>query len=589
MAQTNEYDVIIVGAGPSGLSAAQELAEKKLKVCILEAAPYIGGKLISSFTQPLKAPDPSASQEELEAYLKSSPEVSDVVSTKLPIEHGFRVYPENYHNFLSIMRRIKTPEGTVADYLTNVINIANHVDPLPTNTTRRDILLSKLEKVLFGIALYTPYLMCKKRSLKYDDISVVDLFRLENRSPQLQELIKCLTDGLSSGMLNYASSLAIINILMNYYYAPNRTGFRTFDRPTHVALLKPWEAYLKQLGIDILLNHRVTELKLTGTDEGDKQHIKVSEVIATHAEKENHFKAKYIILAIPPDSLLKMISHNYEMVRHDPRLLEVNKIAILPATGVQLYYEKPIKEIGQKLIAGSMMPHPWGLSYVDQTTYWKDPEKYAGSYGIISIYVSITNQSGNYIKKTLQKCNANEIAYEMFTEVEREFKKRKIEIPKRIGYFSHSYHELFPVYHEADSPKVAYHYNGSFNEDLLHLCVMGMYKNRPLPETNYLGNVLLAGAYTKNNSFYVSTMEGASESGRRAANQVLTQLNLPKIQIYPVQVPFWVKLFRGFDRALYAVCLPNLMELLLKLLRKTLNNSKINMDPGIRSYEDLHW
>src|SRR5947208_17048906 len=41
--QTKQYDAIVVGAGPNGLSAAVILAQNGLKVLILEANEMIGG------------------------------------------------------------------------------------------------------------------------------------------------------------------------------------------------------------------------------------------------------------------------------------------------------------------------------------------------------------------------------------------------------------------------------------------------------------------------------------------------------------------------------------------------------------------
>lgn len=585
-----EYDVIIIGGGTSGLAAAHELAEKNVKVCILEAAPFVGGKPISGLGNPLKAIKKSATQAEIDAFLSSKAEENTSLTHTLPTEHGFRVYPENYNNLLSLMKRIPTEGGkNVSHYLTNTLYLAEYPADVTQNQRWYHRLLAKLEKALFGLALYTPYVLCTERSYKYDEIAITELFNLENRSPELQALIVCLTDSLSSGMINRASSLAVINILMNYYYAPGRSGFRTFDRPTHIAWLTPWEKYLRKIGVTIHLNTKVTHFTLDTISKDNQNDMHISEVIAEQDGVKKVFKAKHIICATPVDVLQRLINQNYEMLRYDGRLLDIYNIITLPATGVQLFYEKPFKGMEKKLLAGSMVTHPWGISYVDQNSYWTDPEKYTGTYGVISIYVSVTNQKGRFVNKSLQKCLANEIAYEMFMEVEAEFRSRGIEIPERVGYFAHSYQNE-PYLNKTDNnPVLEHHFNGTWSEDLLHLCVVGMHKWRPVPETKYLGNMTLCGSYTKNNTYYVSTMESASESGRRAASSVLQAMGKEPLTIYEIEPPAIVKGLRKFDKALYTLYLPNPLDLILTLLRKTVKSKHIHMDPSIRSFENLHW
>jgi hypothetical protein len=267
--------------------------------------------------------------------------------------------------------------------------------------------------------------------------------------------------------------------------------------------------------------------------------------------------------------------------------LNIFKISTLPATGVQLYYEKPFIAFKNQIVAGSMAKHPWGISYVDQSCYWDNPEKYCGKYGVISIYTAITNQAGKYIKKPMIKCTANEVAYEMFTEIENDFKKRGFHIPKRIGFCAHSYTDK-KEFHQ-NEPSILYHFADSLTQDQLHLCTLGMWQFRPQSDVFYLGNIILCGAYTQNHTFFVSTMESASESGRRGANAILLKMNLSPIKICEVPLPKHIHLFRKFDQLLYQCFLPNPLDLLLKLFRKILNTSKVHMDLSVQKHEDLHW
>lgn len=575
---TEEYDVIIIGGGPSGLTAAQELSEKNLKVCVLEAAPYIGGKPISAIEAPNTPPPLENSA--IKEYLATSP--TQIENLALPWEHGFRVYPENYCNLMSIMEKIPHPSGgTVKEYFTNELMLAKNPHPIQKNTGFKNKLLSKLEAIFFGLALYTPFILCKNRALKYDEISVNDFFHLNNRSPEMKDVILFLTDSLSSGMLSRTSALAVINILLNFYYAPGRTGFRTFNRPTHLAWLDPWENHLKNLNVTIHKNTRVIGFNF------HEHPLKIDTVVAMQNDKEIHFRGKYVICALPVDRIIEIINHNYEILRFDPRLIDLYKITTLPATGVQLYYETRIEGIEKQCFAGSVMTHPWGVSFVDQTSIWDQPEEYAKKHGVISVYTAITNQRGKYIKKSMQHCTANEIAYEMFMNFEDELKIRSIPIPKRIGYTAHSYHQ--PIQSNSHNPVKEYHLINHLSEDLLHLCTTGMWKSRPKPETIYLGNLILCGSYTQCHNYYVSTMESAAESGKRAANTILRRFDLPTTVVLDVPLPSFIKLLRKFDHFLFTLFLPNPMDLLYRLFRRFLNTRSVHMDPAIRSYENLHW
>src|SRR5437868_913022 len=113
---TTEYDVVIIGAGPSGLSAAHELAEQGLKVCVLEANEYIGGKPISWLSYPYKA------LEEGDDWKGFCEKPLEKIATLLPGEHAFRVYPDNYQNLISIMKRIpRRPEDGPGDVTRNFV------------------------------------------------------------------------------------------------------------------------------------------------------------------------------------------------------------------------------------------------------------------------------------------------------------------------------------------------------------------------------------------------------------------------------------------------------------------------------------
>jgi hypothetical protein len=570
-----KYDVLVFGSGPSGLTAAHELAERGYKVCVLEKDSFIGGKPVSGFGHPYKA-------------------ISGKLDKNLymPMEHAFRVYPENYLNLIDVMKRIPHPEGgNVTDYFTNELHVASNTNNIPENVSFLSMIQSKLEFIFFLLALFIPYSLYEERSLeKYDKIYLSELMEINKRSPQMKQYLQRLAGSAASGNPRIMSSISVINLLLNYYLAPNSSGFRTFKRPTNIAWIYPWIDYLESLKVTFLTSHQVIGFDFDPINSLECPKIKCLKIITPKGIVS--MSAKYYISAIPANNVVDLIESNLQMVRYDPRLYSMYKIVTLPATGVQLYYDRPIKELSKQFILMSLTDHPWELTYIDQSTYWDDDytsdiKGNRKKYGVITIYTAVLNEPGRIIPLTIAECTAEQIAEEMFTEVEREFKKRGIPMGKknRVGYACHDFQNPTKSKHEFS------HLGNDIDDERLHFCVPDMYKVRPKPETVYLRNLILAGAYTQNKTYYVSTMESASESGKRAAQTVLSRLKSKKnkVNIYEsVNPPWFIKLLRNFDSFLYSLGLPNPFDLLLDMLRRILWTSNTNMDKSIQNIQDMN-
>src|SRR5262245_16143339 len=88
--------VVVLGAGVTGLTAAQELLERGFQVTIVDGRPEPGGKARSYMTKPWRPGD--------------TVEFGDA----LPGEHGFRFFPGFYRHLDATMRKIPVGRGRTA-------------------------------------------------------------------------------------------------------------------------------------------------------------------------------------------------------------------------------------------------------------------------------------------------------------------------------------------------------------------------------------------------------------------------------------------------------------------------------------------
>jgi len=617
------YDVVIIGAGPSGLSCAHELAEKGLRVCVLEATSVFGGKPIAWLSKAFEAGS-------VDEPLKALDHVRD-----LPGEHSFRVFPTNYFNLLDIMARIPHPDGgSVKDKLVNVLALAAYpADAYPPKNTRLiDQVRAKLELVVFGLGLFMPFLIDQKRAVaKYDELLLSDHMQYTKRSPEMRSFLDRIAGSASSGNPRMMSAIAVVNLLLNYLLAPNHSGLQTFSMPTHKAWLEPWETYLtRTLKVSIKKNSPLVRFEYSSIASQDAPSVTGAVVHDLESGREIVYRARHFVCGIPANNLADLINQNLQMIRYDPKIQCVFNVHTLPATGVQLFYQggniadpsNPLT-LNKKILTASLMQHPWELSILVQNSYWTDPAKWCGAgtgdaaITCVTIYTAVLNEPGLNYKKTILECTPQEIATEMFDAFEVELTRRHIQIPpKRLGFFCHDFQpnkKKWPdamkhaTLHLAESgPKVVpYAADGTESyafmntrpgdSERLHLCVPNMYKQRPTSDTFFFNNLLLCGAYTRNESYYVSTMESASESGRLAADTILKARAVgggggggggcksgKGIHVYRViesSLPKWVIACRRLDRLLTKLRLPNPLEGIFQTLKKHVNSTKIHMDP----------
>lgn len=348
-----EYDVIIVGAGPSGLALAQIASSTGKTVLILEKDNEIGGcHKVHRFKEP-----------ESEEMLFS--------------EHGPRVYSSAFFNFKTLLNHMN-------------INFTDLFTPYKFNfTTIGGISASKLKPMeIFYFAV--EFLKLTLNSRHGLTSSVNSFARDKNFSEETIDYLDAvcrLTDGATAETYSLNQFLMLIDEQALY-------GLYQPVRPNDIGLFKVWKEYLEDNGVEFRLNTPVT------TIEYDQSHI---------ISVNSNLSAENYVFAIPPESLVKlpigdMFGENEMLKTYSKSTEYINYISII-------YHWNEPQEFPP---IWGFPKNDWGIGFIILSDYMKFDE--STSKTVISMVITKTKSISSLTGKTAEDSTDEEKALEVLRQ-----------------------------------------------------------------------------------------------------------------------------------------------------------------------------
>jgi uncharacterized protein with NAD-binding domain and iron-sulfur cluster len=522
-------DVLVIGGGVGGLSAAQELAERDIDVTVCEANGRFGGKARS-------------------IPIDGEPALQG--------EHGFRFFPAFYDHVVDTMARIPDGDGTVEDNLvvTGETLIARPDSPdriADTHTPESvrgwldalrpafadDLPASDVRFVLERL-LYLLTACEKRREQELDNVSWWEFIDADNRSQALRDRLSYATQSLVALRPEVGSARTIGTIFLQLLFGQLDTSKpteRILNGPTSEAWIDPWVSYLDSLGVDLRANTPVDRLAFDG-----------ERVTGAVLADGTPLRADEFVLAVPVETAPDFATP--EMVREAPSLGRIDRLDTAWMNGVQFYLSEDVSLVeGHQVYAGA----PWALTSISQRQFWTGYDFEENSpddvEGVLSVIASDWDTPGVLYDRPARNCTREEIVEETWTQVKQYLNNGETVLTDdmRVDWF------LDPALVETD--------DGVENTSPLLINTVGSLRNRP-PADVGIENLTLASDYVRTNSDLAS-MESANEAGRRAANAILDRRGRREsARIWDLSEPAVFEPFKQQDRVRYRLGLPHPAE-----------------------------
>jgi uncharacterized protein with NAD-binding domain and iron-sulfur cluster len=505
--ERNMPEVIIVGSGLAGISAATRLIEQGFDITLYEQNDFLGGKLGAH----------------------RDGEGDD------PHEHCYHMYLNWYNNFWQFMREIGalnkfissevigyrrpgdkqtrqglTNAGSLATVLTNLFNgVAPPADQFISAYSLLDLIGTQ---AMSGRVL--------------EQTSVSNFFRTRGYCTDASIDVSTRTLAEAFASPSYLSSARSYQSLIKYGYYNPTPSLWLLTQNTNDAIFEPWGKHLqaraKELGrrFEIQRRTQVQELHLT---HGEVRELTIGTVRGNPTTERgapikvnNPRKVEVrgdLLLAVPPRALGHLVSS--EVAAHAPMLEKVRLLRSEPMISLDLYFKRKIPGLNKNITV--LLDSKYTLSLLDNSLVWKDPPA-GGSY--LNVISSNADLIVDY---------PNDVILDIVLKELQRFLEFKFD-PKVDDQKSR----------DDDVDYARCHVQTNVGEELF-VNQVGSWENRP-KATCDIPNLFLAGDFCQT-VVDVVTVEGAVVSGLNAAEALRRKhgigkpIDIVRPDSYPAIVP----------------------------------------------------
>jgi 15-cis-phytoene desaturase len=546
-------NVIVIGGGVGGLTAAHELAERGFDVHVYEAGPDWGGKARS---QPVAGSGTAGRRD-------------------LPGEHGFRFYPHFYKHVIDLMKRTPvagtagctvdqqlrpTTESAIAlvDEDTWYRFYRRRVDKPYDVLEAMELFFQELDFDASDFGQFTVKILQfftssdGRRLGEYDRMSWWEFLGGDRYSPKFQRQLRAVPRTMVAMDPRHGSARTIGTISMQLildFASSGVTNDRTMGGPTSEMWIDHWVAHLRSLGVQMHVG-----TLCVGIDVADGRIAGVRFAGSTTPITADHY-----VLAVPIDVAYRMITP--AMGALDPaldRLRTANLDDLVSwMVGIQffLYEDVPLVR-GHTFYPDS----PWALTSISQPQFWRDLGLFRRRWGdgdvggLISVDVSDWNTPGTLVPKPAKLCTPDEIKREVWEQLKAALNGNSLDAQVLSDDLLHSWHLDADLDYSAGVPPV--------NRARLLVHPPGSWDIRP-EAVSAIPNLVLASDYVRTHTDLAS-MEGACEAGRCAANAILDRAGWvgARAEIWPLEEPAEFDRWKRLDAALYRRGRPHIFALM---------------------------
>ena len=319
MAGPDLRDVVVVGGGIAGIATATALAEKGLRVSLVEGENFLGGRA-GAWTEKLVDGD---SQE---------------------MERGFHAFFRQYYSLRKLLRRVDPnlemleqlddypiygPNGSSESFAKLPATAPFNVIALTHRT--KTLSLRDLMKVDARAAMRMLAFDGETTYRDYDHVSAGDYLDSLRFPPAARRM---LFDVFAHSFFNPEKTMSAGELLMmfHFYFMGNREGlvFDVCRRPMSEAFWTPFEGYLKGIGVKLHL--------------GDFAHRLEKSEQGWRLECDKHLlHAKDVVLALSVPALQKVVENSPDLERgswcEDIQKLDVTR----PFAVWRMWLDKPTR------------------------------------------------------------------------------------------------------------------------------------------------------------------------------------------------------------------------------------------------------